>query len=181
MNRDFLLLVCTILVFGMFMQSAAGPNATNTTATAYVFETISVTLSFPEDPAGINFPDLSPGTYNNSANTTLNISIDFGTNVRTNISQKAGGNFISGPDILPIDNLIYNNLSIYEHTVDYNVTMLTSYPASPPFSNWINISKPTGGVSQYRNSSYYLTIPDNQSAGTYTTNISINVTRSYSI
>lgn len=178
MNKNLLLIVCTILVFGMFMESDAASNATNTTATAYVLETISVTLSYPEDPAGINFPNLNPGTNNNSANSTLNISIDPGTNVRTNISMKAMDDFKSGSDTLTINNLIYNNLSINIHTYQNNVTMATIYPATSAFPDWTNISKPTISARQYRNSSFYLTIPDAQDAGTYTTNININVTRS---
>lgn len=175
MNKNILLIVCTILVFGMFIQSGTAFNQSSSQAKAYVLETIDVTLSYPEG-SGIDFPDLVPGTQNNSANSTLNISIEPTTNVRTNISQKASADFASGSDILTLNNLIYNNASIFEHTLDNNVTMTTGY-AAPPFSNWMNISKPTGGVAQYRNSSYYLTIPEDQPSGTYTTNININVTR----
>ena len=175
MYKNILLVVCTILVFGMFMQSGTASNSSSSTATAYVLQTIDVTLSYTEG-SGIDFPGLVPGSYNNSANSTLNITITPLTNVRTNISQAATGPFVSGSDTLTIDNLIYNNQSIFEHTWDNNVTM-TTVNGAPPFPNWKNISKPIGGVPQYRNASYYLTIPENQPAGTYQTNININVTR----
>jgi len=175
MNKNILLIVCTILVFGMFIQSGTAYNNSSTsTATAWVLETIDVTLSY-DTGEGINFPDLTPGTFNNSANSTLNITITPFTNVRTNITQAATDDFVAGTDTLDIGNLLYTNQSISEHTWDNNVTMTTANGA-PPFPNWINISKPNG-VPQSRNVSYYLTIPEDQPAGTYTTNININVTR----
>lgn len=177
MKKDLILFACMILVIGMFVQSgtgATGPNATNATAQAIVSETIDVTLIYTG--IGIDFGQLAPNTQNNSANTTLNISIELTTNVRTNISMKAMSNFTSGADFIPINNLIYNNLSFDDHSADYNVSMALSY--NSPFSDWINIPKPNVTVPQHRNSSFYLSIPDDQVGGTYTTNINVNVTRS---
>jgi hypothetical protein len=179
MNKNIILIACTILVFGMSVQSgiaSQGYNASNTTATATVSEAIDVSLSYSNGL--IDFGTLAPNTFNNSGNTTLIIQINPTTNVKTNISMAASGNFSDGgSNYIPISNLIYNNLSYNNHSMDSNVSMTLVY--ATPFPDWINIPKPIG-VSQDRNSSFYLSIPDATLGGIYTTNININVTRSHS-
>lgn len=151
--------------------NAVTNNTTAAQASATVRETISVTLSLSDAGGGVTFGNLDAGTNNNSASNNLNISIDVGTNVATNISQNATA--FSGPDSLAIGNLRYSNASGSPGLTN-STAMTTSFPASP-FTNWVNIAKPTGS-STYRDVFYWLTIPSAQTAGTYTTNIYVNVT-----
>lgn len=169
-------LIGILIIFTMPIEpgNAATSNTTTAGVTATVSETISVTLSFNLSGTGITFTNLIAGTNNQSADNNLNISIDYGTNVNTNISQR--GTDFSGPDTLTIGNLRYSNASGNPGLTN-STTMTTSFPSPPPYANWINISKPTGSVSQYRDTYYWLTIPTGLTAGSYTTNIYINVSK----
>ena len=171
-KSGLLVLIGILAVSILFLQpgNAVSNNTTLAQVSATVSETISVTLSFTSG-SGITFGSLNAGTNNNSATNNLNISIDIGTNVGTNISQN--GTAFTGPQSLALNNLQYSNASGAAGLA--NSTAMTTSFSAPPFTNWVNISKPSG-VNTFRDTYYWLTIPSAQTAGSYTTNIYINVT-----
>lgn len=172
--KKFVIVIAAMLAVSVFfLQSgtAGTENVTTASATATIKETISVTLSYEPADTGIKFTNLDPGAVNQSADDHLNVSIDYGTNVKTNITQKGDATFLNGPDSFTIDNLRYSNLTLA------NSTKMSSSDALPVFVDWENIPKPTGGDNQYRDTYYWLSVPAAQTAGTYTTNIYINVSK----
>lgn len=173
--KKFVIVIAAMLAVSVFfLQSgtAGTENVTTASATATIKETISVTLSYVPADTGIKFTNLDPGAVNISADDHLNISIDYGTNVKTNITQKGDATFVNGPDNFPIDNLRYSNL-----TQVTDSTQMSSSNGLPVFLDWENIPKPTGGDNQYRDTYYWLSVPAAQTAGTYTTNIYVNVSK----
>lgn len=171
--KNIVIVLAAVFAVSAFMLQA-GTAVTNNTSTASasasVRETISVTLSYLPSGTGIEFGNLDPGAVNASATNNLNISIDYGTNVATNITQKGDPTF-TGPDSFTIDNLRYANITGVE-----NSTTMTSADGLPVFADWANIPKPTAGGTQ-KDTFYWLSIPAGQTAGTYTTNIYINVSK----
>ena len=124
-------------------------------------ELISITLlGFPVD-----FSNLDTGTVNSSAignaNDSYVIRIDAITTVNVDIFKK-GDNFISGANILDIENVIYDDDNILEGGIDATETILTNtYGVTPYFSN---ISAGTN-----ENIYYFISIPESQQAGVYST------------
>lgn len=169
MKKILILLAGMLAMFALLLQpgNAVTNNTTGATATAIVSETISVTLS-----GTLDFGSLNAGTNNNSLVTPLNISIDTITNVATNISQN-GTTFSDGGNTFAINNLRYSNASAAPGLAN-STTMAATFPL-PPFTNWVNITKPSSNT--YRDTYYWLSIPNGQVAGTYQASIYVNVTK----
>lgn len=168
-----MLLAGFLAVLILFLQAgdAVTNNTSSTSATASISETISVTLS----GGPINFANLMPGSDNNSADSSLNITIDQVTNVATNITQKGNATFeCSACD--PVDNFSISNLRYSDNSTLTNAVNMTDTDSAPPFSNWTNIPKPTNS-SQDREAHYWLSIPSGQTAGSYQTDIYVNVSK----
>lgn len=173
-GKASVVVLMTLLIFAWFAMpgSAVANNTTTAPASVTVSGTISVTLSLNDSASGITFGTVNPGTNNNSAANYLIITIDLATNVATNITQNATG--FSGVDTLDLSNLRYSNAT-GNPGLTSATNMTTSYPA-PPFSNWLNVPKPSGS-SNVRDVYYWLTIPSTLTAGDYSTNINIKVTQ----
>jgi len=132
-------------------------------------ELISITLvGFPVD-----FSNLDPNTINSSAIGNVNdsyvIQIDAITTVNVDIYKK-GDNFISGATTLDIENVIYDDDNVLQGDADVtnSETILTNtYGVTPYFSN---ISPGTN-----KNIYYYISIPEIQKAGDYSTTFYIKV------
>ncbi len=162
-------MVGIIAIFAINLQPVSAWSG-STTATATVNGAISVTLSYSSG-SGIDFGNLNEGTSNNSATNHLTINIDPVTNVATDISQKATGDFSDGlSHTFAVENLWYEESDTELAT---SPSMTTSY--NTPFSDWSNIA-PTGSTIT-RDAYYWLSIPANQVAGTYSTTINIQVTQ----
>jgi hypothetical protein len=167
MNKYIIGLIAMVGILAIFTLNLQPVNAYTGTApaTATVVDTISVTLTY-DSGSSIAFGSLNSGTTNNPASNHLIITINPVTNVATDINQSAS-NFDDG-----IDTIAVNNLSVSsDSTLGNAVPMTASYP-SPTLTNWTNV--PNG---ESRNAYYWLTIPTAQPAGTYSTTISISVTK----
>ncbi|MCD6477450.1 MAG: hypothetical protein J7K87_00385, partial [Candidatus Aenigmarchaeota archaeon] len=91
------------------------------------------------------------------------------TTVSTNLTLRGLNNFSSGSSYFNIGNLTYSNVS----TIGTGIPMTSSYP-EPPFDNWLNIPEPSG--TEINHSVYFwVSIPQGQKPGTYTTTIYIKV------
>jgi hypothetical protein len=157
----------------LFLQTgdAVTNNTSTSLATASIAETISVTLS-----GTINFANLMPGSENNTASSNLTIQIDDITNVATNITQKGNTTF-ECTACNPVDNFTIDNLRYADNFTLPNAVNMTATYSAPPFANWTNIPKPSVGVPAIKEVDYWLSVPIGQSAGSYATDIYINVTK----
>lgn len=179
--KNVIIVIAAVFAVSAFMLQAGTAvtnNTTSSSATASVRETISVTLSYPPSGTGIVFSNLDPGVNNATADNNLNISIDLGTNVATNISQRGDATFECGACV-PVDNFTVDKLRYSNVTGNPGITSSTVMAVTadaPPYPDWAGVPKPVG-TSTTRDSFYWLSIPNGQTAGSYTTNIYINVSK----
>jgi spore coat protein U-like protein len=174
MNKYIIGLIALVGILAIFTLNLQPVSAWSgsTTATATVNGAIDVTLTYSSG-SGIDFGNLNAGTSNNSATNHLTITINPVTNVATDISQNASGAFSDGNGhTFPVGNLWYEESGTELAT---SPSMTTSY--NTPFIDWSNIA-PTGST-QTRDTYYWLSIPANQVAGTYSTTINIQVSQHY--
>jgi len=138
-------------------------------------ELISITLlGFPVDFGNLNTNTINSSAIGNANNSYI-IQIDPVTTVNVDIFKK-GDNFTSGASILDIQNVIYDDDNVTEGSLDITnpETILTStYDTTPYFSN----------ISAGTNKSiyYFISIPENQQAGDYSTTFFIKAVETETI
>jgi hypothetical protein len=144
------------------VTSANANGISNTvTWTINVPEIIDVTLS----NVPVNFGNVSAGSSNQPALLPLIATIQNTTNVNVNLTLN-GSSFTYGAYSFGVENMTYSNSSTGTQT-----SMTSSFPL-PPYADWINITKL---VTTNRSIYLWISIPPGQSAGAYSSTITVLV------
>lgn len=153
MNRA-LVVAIALALFLCITVPVSGANNTTTNAT------VSTTIS----NVPIEFPSTAPKETSASKN-PLNVTIEGETNVEVNISIKATD--FDGPDTISSNNLQYSNSSSGE-----KVNASTEFEPEK-FSDWVKI--PNLDTNQVRSVYFWVTVPKYTRAGSYESNVSVEV------
>jgi hypothetical protein len=174
MNKYIISLIALVGILAIFALNLSPVSAWSSTtqASATVVDTISVTLSY-DSGTSLTFGNLNSGTTDNPATNHLIISIDPATNVATDINQSATGDFSGTSGSFALNNLKYNATNDGSTSAE---AMAISYQNPTPFAAWTDIGIPSGSAIT-RNTYYWLSIPEAQPAGDYSTTINIQVTK----
>ncbi len=157
----------TSSVLGVWNVSAVARNPNGTVSQQWLwsvsesFETIDVTLS----NVPVNFGNVSAGSSNQPALLPLNVTIQNTTNVNVNLTLN-GSSFTYGAYSFGVGNMTYSNSSAGTKT-----SMTASFPL-PPYADWINIAQL---VATNRSIYLWISIPPGQSAGAYSSTITVLV------
>ncbi len=147
----------------------------NTTASVQVNSVVDITLS----NTPITFPASNPGASQVQANVgngyPLTITVENTTNADVGIRVRGDANFISGAYSFAIGNLEYCNESV----VGEALQMTSAYPGTNPFVNW-DVTAPAGGGAVTLNMYNWVSIPTNQEAGNYQSNVYIRADETWS-
>lgn len=150
-------------------MSLAADNATSgTTASVSINETVSISLA----NTPIQFGNLDAGVNQQPAQAgngyPLQITVKDTTNVDVNVTLNGSDFDDGGGNTFGITNLTYSNTS----TTPSKTNASATYPA-PTYSDWTNIQ--TAGSDQSVNSYFWVNVPKNQTAGTYTADVNVKV------
>lgn len=145
-------------------------NATvnNTNGTGYKNWTINVlpdTIDVTLSNVPVNFGDVSQGSSNQSATLPLNVTIQSTTNVNVNLTLN-GSDFTTGIYSFGVGNLSYSNSSSGVKT-----SMTASF-SLPLYADLVNITKQ---ATTNRSIYFWISIPNVQTAGVYSSNINVRV------
>jgi len=162
-----------VLLFGMGFVNAATTYSTSVSFSVSVAEFIDVTVS----PGSINLPTINP-TENGTATTPIVVTNTANSNVPITISVN-GSNFVSGSNTIAITNLRMRANSTMPDAsafVDPHFISTTMQSCSASLyslgQNCYNIP-----VNSDVNLWFNLYVPGGQTAGTYTTSLTIKADR----
>jgi hypothetical protein len=164
-----------LLTIGLLFSAQPAESQVYNETQTYANVTVNVVIDVSLTGIPIDFGSLDPGVSDQnslagggSGGWPTNVTVYATTNTAWNLSIKASGDFI-GPGVatIPIGNLEYGNVSTLVET-----PMTTTYAS--PFADWVNQSDPS--VDEIRSIYFDITIPSGQTAGSYSTQVYINVT-----
>lgn len=177
MTRGWLVLLIGIPLAAALVHPA-GSQASTKNVTANVTFNPQIAIAASADlAAGINVQNLTPGSSANNGsknynpadnNTTYYISADAANSLNLDLCVNASGNLsTAGGDTIPLaGNYSFNDSAL-------NTSLFSTYPGrdfnTSPGKKANTTSIAPGGRAYFR---FFLNVPDNQPAGTYTNTIS---------
>lgn len=154
--------------FSIFGLNYINATINNTNGTAHKNWTVNVlpeTIDMTLSNVPVNFGNISSNISNQSAILPLNVTIHSTTNVNVNLTLN-GSDFMAGIYSFGVGNLSYSNSS------SGTITRMSAVFPLPPYADWVNITKQ---ATINRSLYFWISIPKEQNAGVYSSNINIRV------